>query len=71
MNKYGTASLVKTDLTVENLKMDTLGRALLFDIENITLGNLYLQSGTDGQSRSQREQYYSEILPQLLINCKD
>ena len=51
--------------------MDTQGRAIFFDIENITLGNIYLQSGTDGQSRGQREQYSSETIPQLLVNTRD
>ena len=55
-NKYGTASIVKNFLKVENVKMDTRGRAIIFDISNFTTGNVYLQSGTDGNSRGQREQ---------------
>ena len=53
--KYGTASLVKSDLHVDNILCDTGGRALVFNINNLTFANLYLQSGSDGQSRASRE----------------
>ena len=69
-NKYGTASIVKNDLIVENVMCDTKGRALIFDIAGVTFGNLYLPSGTDALSRSSRENYFGEIIPQILINCK-
>ena len=58
-------------LNVENIKMDTSGRAIFFDVSSCTLGNIYLQSGTDGTSRGQREQYSSEVLPQLLVNSQE
>ena len=70
LNKYGTATLVKNTLTAENIRFDTLGRSIFFNIEDITLGNVYLQSGTDGISRGARESYCSETLPQLLTNRK-
>ena len=38
-NKYGTASL--TEFTVEIIKLDTAGRAIVFDIGDIILGNFY------------------------------
>ena len=68
--KYGTASLIKSDLEAENLVCDSEGRALIFDIGNLTFGNLYLPSGTDSKSRASREQYCAEILPRLLIHSK-
>ena len=71
INRYGTASLVKNFLNIENVKMDTKGRAILFNINNFTTGNIYLQSGTDGISRGQMEQYCGEVIPQLLVNCQD
>ena len=71
INKYGTATIIKNCFTAENIKMDTGGRAIFFDIENLTFGNVYLQSGTDGNSRGSREQYCSETIPQLLVNCKE
>ena len=54
-NKYGTASLVKNDLAVENVMCDTGGRVLVFEISGVTFANIYLPSGTDAISRSSRE----------------
>ena len=70
LNKYGTASLVKNDFNPENIKMDTHGRAIFFDILGMTFGNVYLHSGTDGASRNDRENYCAETVPQLLVNCQ-
>ena len=67
-SKYGTASLVKSDFIPENILLDTKGRAIVFNIGQITLANLYLPSGTDATARSSREQYFSETIPQLLLN---
>ena len=71
VNKYGTTTFIKNGFIAENIKMDTCGRAIFFDIENSTLGNVYLQSGTDGNSRGSREQYCAETIPELLVNCKE
>ena len=67
-NKYGTASLVKNDLTIENVMYDTGGRVIVFEISGVTFGNLYLPSGTDSASRSSREKYAAEIIPPILVN---
>ena len=69
-NKYGTASLVRNDLVVENINLDTNGRVITFDIGNVTFCNLYLHSGNDRVMRSNRESYLAETVPQLLVNCK-
>ena len=71
LNKYGTASLVKSNLTFENIRNDLDGRVILFDIGNLSFGNVYLPSGTDARSRSARENYCSDILPNLLVNSKE
>ena len=71
VNKYGTATLIRSDFNVENIKMDTQGRAIFFTIEKMTFGNLYLHSGTDAQSRGNREHFCSESVPQLLVNCQE
>ena len=71
LNKYGTASLVKSNLTFENIRNDLDGRVILFDIGNLSFGNVYLPSGTDSRSRSARENYCSDILPNLLVNSKE
>ena len=51
--------------------MDTEGRAIVFNLGNITLGNFYAHSGTDAVSRGNREHFCGEIIPNLLINRKD
>ena len=69
-NRYGTASIVKNDLHVENLCFDTSGRIILFEVCGVAFGNMYLPSGTDGTSRGLRENYFGEIIPNLLVNNK-
>ena len=71
INKYGTASIIRSNFHPENIKMDTNGRCIFFDISGITLGNIYFHSGTDAISRSGREKLCSEIIPDLLLDCKD
>ena len=67
-NKYGTASLIKNELEAENIVMDKEGRVIIFEVGGITCGNLYIHSGTDSMSKNRRENYFSEVVPQLLIN---
>ena len=69
-NGYGTASLIRADLEYTNVKFDTAGRAIVFDIGEISFGNFYAHSGTDNISRSNRENYFSETVPSLLTSCK-
>ena len=69
-NKYGTASLVKSDLLVENILCDTAGRCLVFEVAGVTFANVYLPSGTDATARNNRENYLAEIIPQILVNRK-
>ena len=69
-SKYGTASLIRSDLNFENVRCDTAGRAIVFDIGNISFGNFYAPSGTDGQSRANRENFCAESIPNLLTNSK-
>ena len=69
-NKYSTASLIKSELCVENVRYDTEGRVIIFDIGALSLGNLYLPSGTDSRSKNLRESYCCTVLPRLLINCQ-
>ena len=71
LNKYGTASLVKSELEIENIRCDTEGRVIVFDLGDLTLSNIYLNSGTDARSRAGREKICSEILPNMLLNCKE
>ena len=68
--KYGTASIIKSTLAIEDVILHHSGRIILFNIGNITFGNVYLPSGTDGQSRASRENYCGETIPTLLIHSK-
>ena len=70
INKYGTCCFVSNTLQPENIKFDTSGRVIVFNLGNITFGNVYLPSGNDPVMRNCRENYSAEILPQLLLNCK-
>ena len=70
-NPYGTASLVAISLEPGNIKFDTQGRVIVFDIGDVTFANVYLPSGNDTVMRNLREDYLSLSIPQLLINCKD
>ena len=70
-NSYGTASLVANSLQPTNIKVDTQGRVLVFNVENVTFANVYLPCGNEPVMRNLRENYISLIIPQLLINKKD
>ena len=69
-NRYGTASLIKFCLQIENVILHESGRIITFDIADLTLGNIYLPSGTDGNTRSSRESFCGDTIPTLLINSK-
>ena len=71
INKYGTATIIKSDFSPENLLFDTKGRVIVFDIGDITLANIYLPSGSDSVSKASREEYSAVTVPQLLLNRKD
>ena len=71
LSKYGTAVLLVSDLSPTNIQNDSSGRIILFEIENTTFGNVYLPSGTDSITRSAREEYISNVLPQMLLNRND
>ena len=70
-NKYGTCSFVTSTLQPVNIKFDTNGRIIIFDINSITFGNVYLPSGNDPAMRNARENYAAETIPQLLTNSQD
>ena len=70
-NKYGTCCMVSNSFQPANIKFDTSGRVITFDIGDMTLANVYLPSGNDPAMRNSRENYAAETLPQLLLNSKD
>ena len=71
LSGYGTSSLVKCEYIVENMRCDSEGRVLIFDVGEMTFSNLYFHSGTDAIARAGRERICSAILPNLLMNCKE
>ena len=66
-SNYGTASMVRSDIEVTNIHTDNEGRVIVFDAAECTWGNFYLPSGSDAPSKAKRENYFGEIIPQLLI----
>ena len=68
--KYGTASLVRSSLPLEDIILHQSGRIILFNIGDISFGNVYLPSGTDGISRNSRETFCGETIPNLMVNAK-
>ena len=70
-NKYGTCCFISNSLSAENIKYDTNGRIIVYDINRLTFGNVYLPAGNEPAMRNSRENYAAETIPQLLINCKE
>ena len=58
---YGTCTLVRKNFTYENVIKDSEGRLISVDVEDMSLVNLYLHSGTDQVSKSEREDFISNI----------
>ena len=40
-------------------------------LKGLLFANVYLPSGTDGESRNKRQNYCAEIIPQMLVNRKE
>ena len=68
LTKYGTASLIKSSLSIEDVILHHSGRIILFNIGKVTFGNVYLPSGTDGASRASRENYCGDTISNLMVN---
>ena len=71
VNKYGTATLVRNDLQVQNIKCDTEGRVIVFDIENVSFVNMYLHSGNNKEMRQSRDNYFCQVIPQMRVRRED
>ena len=70
-SQYGTCILIKKNFEFQNVILHESGRVIILDIGTFTIGNVYLPSGTDNESRSKRESFCGEILPTLLVNAKE
>ena len=66
---YGTCTLISKNLNYENVIKDHEGRLISIDVENMTIVNIYLHSGTDQVSKNEREDFISNI-PNILLYKK-
>ena len=66
---YGTCTLIRNNFTIENVIKDSEGRLISVDVENMSIVNLYLHSGTDQTSRNERENFINNI-PNVLLYKK-
>ena len=71
--QFGTCVLVSTAIQYDNMRLDHVGRAIISDLpeHDITAGNIYLQCGSDKESRNSREEYGARYLPELLIERRE
>ena len=51
--------------------MDTQGRIITFNSSSSTFVNVYPKSGTDVESRREREQMFTTTLPNMLVHRKE
>ena len=69
-NKYGTCCLVSSILQPDNIKFDTSGRVIVFSIDNVTFGNVYLPSGNDPSMRNAVQIMLQRQFPSYLLTAK-
>ena len=68
---YGTCMLVKKEFTISNVVNNSDGRVICLDIDDqLTVVNIYLPSGTDQKSKTERESIIDN-LPNLLLYKKE
>ena len=67
---YGTCTLIRKNLNYENVIKDHEGRLISVDVENTSIVNIYLHSGTDQVSKNEREDFISNI-PNILLYKKE
>ena len=66
LNNFGTAVFVRNTFDILDVKFDTEGQIIVFNIQNITFGNIYAKAGTDNESRKHRENMFCDTLPNML-----
>ena len=69
-NSYGTSVLVHVNLNINDVKYDTDGRIIIFNIDEITFCNVYPKAGTDSESKQEREDLLNLTLPNMLHHHK-
>ena len=63
---FGVCSLIHKRFVIENLFLHPSGRILCFDIEDLTLVNVYLPSGSE--AKQDRENLIGQDIPNLLLH---
>ena len=66
INNYGTACLVKNIFNINDIRIDTEGRIIIFNLGDVTITNVYPKAGTDSESRKHRENMFSQTIPNML-----
>ena len=66
-SEYGTCSLVKNNIEVKNVKIIPGGRIIAFDIDDTTLFNIYLPSGT--AAKAEREEMVGSLLSNMMLDA--
>ena len=71
--KFGVSTLIKNDIAYDNVKIDTEGRVLSYELSDleITGTNIYLQSGILKEHKDSRDNYSSKVIPEILQNKKN
>ena len=67
---FGTSILVHNNIKIDEIKFDTEGRVIIFNSDNITIGNAYPRAGTDSESRQEREDLINTTIPNMLLHHK-
>ena len=58
---FGVCSLINNELETKNVLLHPSGRLISFDVEDLTMINVYLQSGNNQFARNQREEFQAFI----------
>ena len=64
-NEYETLILIKNTIQVSDVAFDTEGRVIVLNSGNLTIINVYPKAGTDAESRRQREELFSNTVPNM------
>ena len=70
MNEYGTACLISNSFKAEDVILDNNGRIISFNINGVSITNVYPNAGSDAINRAARETIFAETIPNMLINRK-
>ena len=64
-NEYGKLILIKNSFQISDVAFDKEGRIIVINSRNLTITNIYHKSGTDADSRRQREELFLNMIPNM------